>query len=180
MSSVGSAVGEPSAKASQQHRRGNASHGDHAHMVEDFKRRFWIALVLTVPVLLLAPMIQELLGLRDVLAFPGDTYLLLALSSVVYFYGGWPFLSGLWREVSGRNPGMMTLIGVAITAAYAYSAAVVLGAPGKTFLWELATLIDIMLLGHWIEMRSVMGAGRALEQLAKLETRKNLPLSRLA
>jgi Cu2+-exporting ATPase len=136
-------------------------------MVADFRRRFIVSMVLTLPVLYLAPMIREWLGLAAP-AFDGAMYVLLGLSTVIYLYGGQPFLSGLIREISDRSPGMMTLIGIAITAAYAYSAAVVLGIEGSTFFWELATLIDVMLLGHWIEMRSVMGASRALEELAKL------------
>ena len=143
-------------------------HSHHAHMVADFKRRFWISLVLTVPVLALAPMIQELLGLREAWAFPGDDYLQFAFASVVYFYGGWPFLKGLADELGAKLPGMMTLIALAVTVAYAYSSAVVFGLLGKVFFWELATLIDIMLLGHWIEMRSVMGASAALEKLVQL------------
>lgn len=146
---------------------GHASH-DHGKMVADYRRRFWIALGLTLPVLALSPMIQELLGVRDRLRFPGDGYLLWALASAVFFYGGWPFLRGLWTEAIGRKPGMMTLIAVAITAAYVYSSAVTFGLPGKQFYWELATLVDIMLLGHLIEMKSVMGASRALEELVRL------------
>jgi Cu2+-exporting ATPase len=137
-------------------------------MVADFRRRFWITLALTLPILALAPLIQGVLGLEDALAFPGDSYVQFLLASVVYFYGGWPFLKGLAGEVGDRQPGMMTLIGLAITVAYAYSAAVVFGVPGEVFFWELATLIAIMLLGHWIEMRSVMGASRALEKLVQL------------
>src|SRR5262252_723637 len=141
---------------------------DHARMVAEFKRRFWTSLLLTLPVLALSPMIQHALGLRTAWHFSGDTYVLAALSSVIYLYGGWPFLQGLKDEIGRRSPGMMTLIGVAITAAYLYSLATVLGLPGDDFFWELVTLIDIMLLGHWIEMRSVMGAGAALEKLAAL------------
>lgn len=147
---------------------GHGDHGDHHEMmVRDFRRRFWVSLVLTIPILALSPDIREALGL-EWLAFPGSSYLLLALGTTVYFYGGRPFLTGLLDEFSKRTPGMMTLISLAITAAYAYSAAVILGVEGMTFFWELATLIDVMLLGHWIEMRSVMGASRALEELAKL------------
>ena len=137
-------------------------------MVADFRRRFWITLLLTPPVLLLSPMIQHLLGIGDVLAFPGDRYVLFLLSSVVYVYGGWPFLIGFTSELRKTQPGMMTLIAMAISAAYFFSAAVTFGFPGEEFYWELVTLIAIMLLGHWVEMRSVMGASRALEELVRL------------
>jgi Cu2+-exporting ATPase len=151
------------------HNHTDQDHGDHhKQMVADFRRRFWISLILTIPVLALAPMLQEFAGLRETLAFPGDGYVSLGLSTVIFFYGGWPFLKGIYDELSGFEPGMMTLIAVAITTAYVYSAAVVLGLEGEVFFWELATLIDIMLVGHWIEMRSVMGASRALEKLAEL------------
>ncbi len=140
----------------------------HKHMVEDFKKRFWISLIITVPILILSPMIQRFLGLDDVLQFPGDSYILFALSSVVFFYGGYPFLKGVLMELRSTKPGMMTLIAIAITVAYLYSSAVVFGLTGKIFFWELATLIDIMLLGHWIEMKSIMGASKALEELARL------------
>ncbi|MCL7488452.1 MAG: heavy metal translocating P-type ATPase [Desulfobulbaceae bacterium] len=142
--------------------------GHHAHMVKDFRRRFWISLVLTVPILVLAPLLQELLGLTGTLGFPGDSFVQFGLATVVFFYGGWPFLKGLVDELRGKQPGMMTLIGVAIIVAYTYSSAVVFGLPGKVFFWELASLIVVMLLGHWIEMRSVMGASGALEELVKM------------
>ncbi len=90
------------------------------------------------------------------------------LSSVVYLYGGYPFLKGIKDELSEKSPGMMTLIAIAISVAYFYSSAVVFGLHGKVFFWELATLIDVMLIGHWLEMRSVMGASRALEELVKI------------
>ncbi|MFZ1626002.1 MAG: copper-translocating P-type ATPase [Gammaproteobacteria bacterium] len=137
-------------------------------MIADFRRRFWVSLLLTPPVLVLSPMIQDFLGLRETLSFAGSDYLLLGLSSVVFFYGGWPFLTGLASELAKRRPGMMTLIALAITVAFAYSAAVVLGLAGKMFFWELVTLVDVMLLGHWIEMRSVMGASGALDALVRL------------
>jgi len=137
-------------------------------MVADFRRRFWISLTLTVPVLALSPMIQGFLGIGDAIRFPGDLYLLFALSTAVFFYGGYPFLKGFVDELRSRSPGMMTLIAVAITTAYLYSSAVIFGLTGKIFFWELVTLVDIMLLGHWIEMRSVMGASKALEELARL------------
>jgi len=142
--------------------------GHHAHMVADFRRRFWVALLLTVPVLGLAPLIQRLLGLEESLAFSGSGYVQFAFASAVYFYGGWPFLTGVVREVRDQQPGMMTLIALAISVAYGYSGAVVFGLSGQVFFWELATLIDIMLLGHWVEMRSVMGASQALEKLVEL------------
>ena len=145
-------------------------HGGHDHegMIADYRRRFWVVLVATVPILALAPMIQGWLGLEDALRFPGDRYVLAGLSSLVFFYGGWPFLKGFLREITARDIGMMTLISVAITAAYAYSIGMVAIGSDETFFWELATLIAVMLLGHWIEMKSVLGAGRALEKLASL------------
>ena len=137
-------------------------------MVQDFRKRFWISLVLTLPILLLSPMIQQVLGLGESLRFSGDLILSFLFSSLVFFYGGWPFLKGMAGELKKKSPGMMTLIALAITVAYVYSSVVVLGLGGKIFFWELATLIDIMLVGHWIEMKSVMGASRALEALAEL------------
>ena len=143
------------------------NHQDHHRMmIKDFKKRFWVSLILTIPILLLSPMIQRWLGLDW--AFTGDSYVLFALSSFIFFYGGWPFLKGMVEELKGTSPGMMTLIAIAIVVAYGYSTAVVFGLEGKTFFWELATLIDVMLVGHWIEMRSVMGASQALEKLAEL------------
>jgi len=144
------------------------SEDQHAGMVPDFQRRFWICLALTVPILLLSSMTQMFRGLGPVRRFPSSDYILLTLSSIVYLYGGYPFLNGLVTELRERRPGMMTLIAVAITIAYIYSAGIVRGLKGEHLFGELATLIDIMLLGHWLEMRSVMGASRALEELAKL------------
>jgi Cu2+-exporting ATPase len=153
----------------QGHQGGGQGHSDHhAHMMADFRRRFFISVALTVPVAALSPMLSSLLGYGEAVAFPYDLKLLWALATVVFFYGGWPFLKGLVDEVRQAQPGMMTLIGLAITVAYVYSSLVAWGVSGKVFFWELASLIDIMLLGHWIEMRSVMGASRALEELAKL------------
>jgi Cu2+-exporting ATPase len=148
------------------HSGGHAAH--HAHMAEDFLKRFWISIALTVPILVLSPMIQAFIGLGQTLRFPGDLYISFVLSSIVFFYGGWPFLKGLYDELKDRQPGMMTLIGIAITAAYVYSTLVVFAVDGQVFFWELATLVDIMLIGHFIEMKSVMSASRALEELAKL------------
>lgn len=158
----------PSSEPNRDHKPSHDHHDHHAMMVADFRRRFWISLVLTLPVLALAPMLQRLVGLEATLAFPSASLLQFLLASAVYFYGGWPFLKGLWDEVRTRAPGMMTLIALAISTAYAYSTAVVFGVQGEVFFWELVTLVDIMLLGHWIEMRSVMGASRALEQLVRL------------
>ena len=151
------------------HHKGHEGHEHHDHhrmMIEDFKKRFWVVLVLTLPVLVLSPMIQDWLGIQ--ISFTGDRLLLFALSSVIFFYGGRPFYMGLFEELKKRNPGMMTLIAMAISVAYFYSAATVFGLPGEDFFWELATLILIMLLGHWIEMKSVLGASRALELLVSM------------
>ena len=142
--------------------------GHHEMMIKDFKKRFWISLVITLPVLALSPMIQDLLGFEFTLFKGIDQYILLILSTFIYFYGGWPFLTGLVDEVKKKQPGMMTLIGVAVTVAWGYSAATTLGVEGSTFFWELATLIDIMLLGHWIEMKSVLGASRSLQKLVEM------------
>lgn len=147
---------------------GHSHHDHHAHMVADFRKRFWISLVLTIPILILSPMLQKLVGFGENLRFNGDLYVSFIFSSLVFFYGGWPFLKGIYDELKIKTPGMMTLIALAISVAYFYSSTVVFGLTGKVFFWELATLIDIMLLGHWIEMRSVMGASRALEALAQL------------
>ncbi|MCF8130634.1 MAG: heavy metal translocating P-type ATPase [Deltaproteobacteria bacterium] len=137
-------------------------------MVADFRRRFWVSLVLTIPILVLAPLLQNIFGLTKTLSFPGEGYVQFVLATAVFFYGGWPFLKGLVDELKKKEPGMMTLIGLAVMVAYGYSSLVVFGLPGKVFFWELATLIVVMLLGHWIEMRSVMGASGALEELVKL------------
>jgi len=145
---------------------GHVHHDHHAMMIADFRKRFWVTLILTAPLMVLSPMIQHWLGIH--LVFPGSGYILAGLASLIFFYGGWPFLIGLRDEIKMRDPGMMTLIGFAITVAYGYSIATVLGLEGNDFFWELATLILIMLLGHWIEMRSVAGASRELELLVKL------------
>jgi len=138
----------------------------HRMMIKEFKKRFWVSLVFTIPILFLSPMIQEFL--HYTFTFAGVGYVMFVLSTVVFFYGGWPFLKGTYDEISAGAPGMMTLISVAITVAYIYSVAVIFGLHGKMFLWELVTLIDIMLLGHWIEMNSILGASRALELLVQM------------
>jgi Cu2+-exporting ATPase len=145
---------------------GMSEHDHHAMMIADFKKRFYVVLALTIPIMLLSTMIQHFMGVNW--QFAGSSYILFGLSSVVFIYGGWPFLTGLASEVRAKNPGMMFLIGFAITVAYSYSVAIVFGLKGMDFFWELATLILIMLLGHWIEMRSVMGASNELELLVQL------------
>jgi P-type Cu2+ transporter len=145
---------------------GMAGHDHHAMMINDFRKRFYVTLVITIPVMLLSHIIQQ--WFHFTISFEGSTYLLFALSTIVFFYGGWPFLTGLVDEVKQKALGMMTLIAVAITAAYTYSVATVFGLPGMDFFWELCTLILIMLLGHWIEMKSVAGASRELELLVRL------------
>lgn len=157
----------------------NMSHAQHhAMMIADFRRRFRVSLGLTIPILLLSPLIQRFLGIEGRLDFPGDSYVMFALSSAVYFYGGWPFLKGIVSELRQKAPAMMTLIAVAISTAYVYSSAVVFGLSGSVFFWELATLIDVMLLGHWLEMRSIVAASSAVEELAKLmpaQAHKRMP-----
>jgi Cu2+-exporting ATPase len=145
---------------------GHAGHDHHAMMISDFKKRFYVVLILTIPIMLLSEMIQHWLNIH--ISFTGSQYVLLFLSSLVFFYGGWPFLKGWFDEMKVWKPGMMTLIGFAITVAYIYSVATVFGLKGMDFFWELATLILIMLLGHWIEMKSVAGASRELELLVQL------------
>jgi len=138
----------------------------HEAMIRDFRRRFIISSVITIPILILDPTIQDLLGFKVDIQF--QSTILFILASVIYVYGGLPFLRGLYDELRRRSPGMMVLIGVAISTAYLYSLLVILGFRGKPFFWELATLIDVMLFGHWIEMKSILGASRALEEMVKL------------
>jgi len=142
------------------------SHIHHAHHVEEFRRRLVVSLVLTAPILILSETTQKWAGVRLV-GVPFQKELLSALSLATYLYGGYPFLRGLLQEVKARRPGMMTLVGTAITAALLYSTATVLFLGGEEFFWELASLIDVMLLGHWVEAKSVLGASRALERLAR-------------
>ena len=144
----------------------NSSHNHHEHMIIEYKKRFFISIILTIPVLILSPMIQEIIGFR--VSIIGDKYILFGISTIIFIYGGWLFLKGSIEEINNRNPGMMTLISMAILVAYFYSSLSLFIIVGKSFFWELATLIDIMLVGHWIEMRSIMGASRALEELVKL------------
>ena len=170
-------VGGSSVSHVQKSGHGHSGHSHHnqardsfnkheGHHTGDFLTRFWISLVITIPILLLSHMIQQWLGFS--LAFNGDKYVLLALGTVIYCYGGLPFLKGMIGEVKAKAIGMMTLVAIAISVAYVYSVAVVFGLQGMDFFWELATLIDIMLLGHWLEMRSQMAASRALQSLVAL------------
>lgn len=145
---------------------GMAGHDHHQMMINDFKKRFWVTLFLTIPILFLSPMIQDFFGYEFLL--PGNPYVLFGLGTIVYFYGGWPFLKGFWSEIKSGAPGMMTLISMAISVAYFYSSATVFGLKGVDFFWELATLIAIMLIGHWIEMKSVLGASKALQLLVSM------------
>src|SRR6186713_282139 len=161
---------QPASVSHSHHNRntpmGHEGHDHHTMMIDDFKKRFWISLILTMPVLLLSEMIQHWLGFE--IKFTGDKYVLLILSSFIFFYGGWPFLKGFIEELKAKSPGMMTLIALAITVAYVFSVAVIFGFEGMDFFWELATLIVIMLLGHWLEMRSVLGASKALQLLVSM------------
>jgi Cu2+-exporting ATPase len=145
---------------------GMAGHDHHKMMVKDFRKRFWVSLIITVPILFFSPMIQAFFGFD--LLLPGNPYILFALSSFIYFWGGWPFLKGFYNEVKAKGPGMMTLISMAISVAYFYSTATVFGLKGEDFFWELSTLIVIMLLGHWLEMKSVLGASKALQLLVSM------------
>ncbi|WP_457636024.1 copper-translocating P-type ATPase [Persephonella sp.] len=139
---------------------------DHSAHIQDFKKRFVVSVILTIPVLALSEMIQKWFGFS--ITIPFQKWVLLILSSVIYFYGGYPFLKGLLQEIKKKQPGMMTLIGTAISVAFFYSAFTVFAGFGKEFFWELATLIDVMLIGHYIEAKSVLGASRALEELVKI------------
>jgi Cu2+-exporting ATPase len=137
-------------------------------MIKEYRFKFWVSLIFTIPVLLLSPFLQSLLGFGGLFKFTGQDYLLFLFASLVFFYGGWPFLRDGYKELKEKQPGMMVLIALAIIIAYSYSSAVVFGLAGKLFFWELVTLIDVMLLGHWIEMRTVQSASKALEKLAQL------------
>ncbi|WP_226891163.1 heavy metal translocating P-type ATPase [Methanothermobacter thermautotrophicus] len=160
--------GVPGGEMMDRHRNHGKESSDmmdmHRHHEEDYRRRFMVCLLLTVPVILLG----ELPTGKVLFSFKGSEYLVLILSSVIFLYGGYPFLRGSLGELSSRSPGMMTLIAVAITVAYTYSLGVILGLEGMVFFVELVTLIDVMLLGHWIEMRSVGSAAGAIERLAGL------------
>jgi len=146
----------------------HAAHDKHAgHSVSMFRDKFWVSLLLTIPTVAWSPMVQEWLGFTAPV-FPGSHYVPAVFGSILFFYGGLVFLRGAVQEIRDRLPGMMTLISLAITVAFGFSLAVTLGVPGMDLWWELATLITIMILGHWIEMRSISQAQGALKELAKL------------
>jgi len=157
----------PAAAEAHTGRDEHGAHADHTGHEQMFRRRFWVSLTLSVPVLVFSPMIQDLLGFR-VPSFAGSEWIPFVFALVIFAYGGTPFVRLAVPEIRNREPGMMTLITLAISVAFMYSlAAQVLGL-GEGFFWELVTLIDIMLLGHWLEMRSVRQASGALNELARL------------
>jgi Cu2+-exporting ATPase len=137
------------------------------HHAEDFLKKFWVTFALTIPIVLYSDLPQIFLSWTAPQFF-GSQYLALVLGSIIFFYGGWVFIMGAWRELRSRLPGMMTLVALAISAAYFYSVFSQLFGNGMTLFWELATLIAVMLLGHWVEMRAVQSASGALKELAKL------------
>ncbi|HCU21455.1 MAG TPA: heavy metal translocating P-type ATPase [Candidatus Atribacteria bacterium] len=132
-----------------------------------FRNKFWVCLIISIPVLIWDPMIQQWFKYQSP-SFPGSNFIPAIFGTIVFIYGGWVFLQGAYRELANKNPGMMTLIALAINVAFFYSIAVMLGLKGNALWWELATLISIMLLGHWIEMRSISQAQGALQELTKL------------
>ena len=146
----------------------DAAHDKHAgHSVAMFRNKFWVTLLLTIPTLVWGEMVPRVLGFTPP-AVPGAKWIPVVFGTAVYFYGGWVFVLGAWRELVDRKPGMMTLISLAISVAFLFSVAVTFGFPGMPLWWELASLVTIMLLGHWMEMRSITQAQGALKELAKL------------
>ena len=137
------------------------------HNTGMFFRKFWVSLILSIPVVLYSDVVQELLQFKAP-TFPGSLYVPFILASIIFFYGGWIFIASAFRELKAKLPGMMTLIALAISVAYVYSVYIVLSGGAETLFWELATLITIMLFGHWVEMRAVSGAQSALKELSKL------------
>ena len=160
---------DPAPHGHESHDHGGHDHGghDHSHHHANFRLLFWICLGLTVPTLVFSTGLQEILGLSGP-RFPGSEYVSAAFGTAAFVIGGRVFLSGAFAELRARTPGMMTLIALALLVAFGYSVAVLFGFPGMDFWWELATLVTIMLLGHWIEMRAISGARDALGELAKL------------
>jgi Cu2+-exporting ATPase len=165
---------EPRTPQAPSHRPAGHAHGDHGahdkhagHSVAMFRDRFWISLAMTVPTVVWGHMLMRLTGYMPP-RFPGSAWVAPVFGTAVFLYGGWVFLQGAWREIRDRLPGMMTLISLAILVAFLFSVAVTLGFPGMPLWDELATLVTVMLLGHWIEMRSIFQAQGALRELAKL------------
>ena len=164
----------------------HTEHDKHAgHSVSMFKDKFWLSLILTIPVVLYSHMVQEWVGFSMPM-FNGSDYIPFVLGTIIFFYGGLVFIKSAWGELKDRRPGMMTLISLAILSAYIYSIATTFFISGTEFFWELATLIVVMLFGHWMEMRSVSNAQGALKELAKLlpdsaklEDGKIVPVSEL-
>ncbi|MDQ3006907.1 MAG: heavy metal translocating P-type ATPase, partial [Chloroflexota bacterium] len=145
----------------------HAQHLDHSGHEDMFRKRFWVSLLLSIPVLLYTPMLQMWFGFM-MPEFAGSQWITPLFSIIVFVYGGVPFIKMAVPEIRNRQPGMMLLISLAISVSFIYSLAAALLSFGEGFFWELVTLIDIMLLGHWIEMRSVRQASGALNALAKL------------
>ncbi len=158
---------EAHATGHEGHGAGHGAHADHTGHETMFRDRFWVSLLLSIPVLLYSHMLQQWFGFT-MPTFPGSQWIEPLFSVIVFLYGGVPFLQMAVPELRSRQPGMMTLISLAITVAFVYSLAALAFDPMSGFFWELVTLIDIMLLGHWIEMRSVRQASGALDELAKL------------
>ena len=164
-SSIESSNNNKLSQSSPSHHTGHNQHI--GHNVEMFRNKFWVCLIISIPVLLWDPMIQQWFKYQ-LPSFPGSNFIPAVFGTIVFIYGGWIFLQGAYQELVHKTPGMMTLISLAINVAFFYSIAVMLGLKGHTLWWELATLISIMLLGHWIEMRSISQAQGALQELAKL------------
>jgi len=164
-SSIESSNNNKLSQSSPSHHTGYNQHI--GHNVEMFRHKFWLCLIISITVLLWDPMIQQWFKYQ-LPSFPGSNFIPAVFGTIVFIYGGWIFLQGAYQELVHKTPGMMTLISLAINVAFFYSIAVMLGLKGHTLWWELATLISIMLLGHWIEMRSISQAQGALQELAKL------------
>lgn len=159
--------GRPGKPAAAAEHGDHARHGSHSGHEIMFRNRFWVSLALSIPVLIFSPAIQSWLGYAAPV-FPGSAWITPVLATAIFVYGGLPFLQMAGWELRDRRPGMMTLISLAITVAFVYSLATLFTDLGENFFWELVTLIDVMLLGHWLEMRSVRQASGALDELAKL------------
>lgn len=161
------AAGRPVSEKGGAHKNHNGFNKHAGHSINVFKAKFWVCLVLSIPIVVYSDIAQSIIRFQAP-TFPGSAYAPFLFASVIFFYGGWVFVSSAFRELKAKLPGMMTLIALAISAAYFYSVAVTFLGKGDTLFWELATLITIMLLGHWIEMRAVSGAQGALKELSKL------------